>query len=195
MRDQELLKIIGKRMRESRELAGYSQIKAASLIGYKNSSRLNKIECATDVSSIPIQIIIKAATVYDVSADYLLGLSDDWERDSRVAQCRDISKFLMVAWDSARVKEVNAMRKMNNRLDVLCMALATYEKSSRDCEAAVRRFSELNDNFYDMPGGSLITNSVSRAADAVASASSILRRFRADSALYGDANAMQADCF
>ena len=39
-----LSKTIGARLRQARDLCGYSQMKAAELLGYSNSSRLAKIE-------------------------------------------------------------------------------------------------------------------------------------------------------
>jgi transcriptional regulator with XRE-family HTH domain len=193
--DVTLLKIIGARMRDSRELAGYSQIKAAKLLGYKNSSRLNKIECASDVSTVPVGTIIRAANTYDVSADYLLGLSDDWERDSRVAQCRDVSKFLMSAWEQARQKDLNAMRILNAKLDAICRAMAVYDESSTECRRAIARFAELNPEFEDMRGGAMIVGSMDRACGAVAHAQTLLKRVRLDAALWGDANSLQVLLF
>ena len=72
----QLIAIIGCRMREARELCGYSQAKAAELIGYKNSSKLAKIENASDTKSVPIGTLRRAAEIYNVSLDFLFGISD-----------------------------------------------------------------------------------------------------------------------
>lgn len=62
---------IGARMREARELCNMSQSAAARRLGYSNPSKLSKVEGATDTNSVPLWLIVRAASVYEVSIDYL----------------------------------------------------------------------------------------------------------------------------
>lgn len=71
--------IIAKRFVSARKIAGMSQLAAAAMLGYRNSSPLCKIEFGTAVPSP--DMIARAAILYSVSADYLMGLSDFPERD------------------------------------------------------------------------------------------------------------------
>lgn len=195
MRDSVKLKAIGERMRESRELAGYTQIKAAKLLGYRNSSRLNKIECGTDVSSISISMIEKAARLYDVSTDYLLVLSTDWEKDARLSQTRDIAKYLVDVWAHHHACDINAIRQLNNRMTVLSQAVEIYEQQQQECCLAIKRFIELNPTFEtDMRGGSRLLSAIHNAEHAIYNAKSLIRRFKADCKIAGG-NTMQLGVF
>lgn len=66
----------GKRFRECRRAAGMKQVMAAKLMGISQTSvsqyELDQREPTADV-------VIKMADVYDVSIDYLLGLTDQRE--------------------------------------------------------------------------------------------------------------------
>lgn len=74
---QELIAKFGSRARAARELAGFTQDKAAELLGYKNSSKLSKVESAKNQTCINTELAVKMARLYDVSTDYLFGLTDD----------------------------------------------------------------------------------------------------------------------
>ena len=67
------VKTIGARMRQARELCNLSQSAAAKRLGYSNSSKLSKVEGATDTNSVPLWLILRAAKVYEVSIDFLFG--------------------------------------------------------------------------------------------------------------------------
>lgn len=83
----EIVKVIGTRLREARELCNMSQSVAATRFGYANSSKLAKVENATDTNSAPVWLILRASEVYEVSVDYLLGAGGywcwDWEEAKR----------------------------------------------------------------------------------------------------------------
>lgn len=195
MRDAVRLKAIGERMRDARDIAGYSQIKAAKLLGYRNSSRLNKIECGTDVSSISVDIIIKAARLYDVSTDFLLVLSTDWERDAKLSQTRDIAKYLVDVWSSHHERDINAIRQLNNRMSVLSHSVQVYDTHVEECCVAIKRFGELNPTFEtEMRGGSRLLNAIHNAEHAVYTAKALMRRFKADCKMAGG-DTMQLEVF
>lgn len=63
----------------ARIMSGLDQRSAADKLGYKNSSPLCKIEAGD--AGVPTYMIARAAQVYGVSMDYLIGLSDYPERD------------------------------------------------------------------------------------------------------------------
>jgi len=195
MRNSLQLKAIGSRMREARELAGYSQIKAAKLLGYRNSSRLNKIENGTDVSTVSLDIIIKGATLYDVSTDFLLVLSNDWERDAKLSQSRDIASYLMQVWTTHHERDINAIRQLNNKLSTLSYAVTSYEDNVDECTKAIKRFAELNPTFEnEMRGGSRLLKAIQNSHQAVFNMKAWLRRFKADCAVAGNFD-MQVSMF
>lgn len=71
--------IVAKRFISARKIAGINQLIASAQLGYRNSSPLCKIENGDSVPSP--DMIARAAILYSVSADYLMGLSDYPERD------------------------------------------------------------------------------------------------------------------
>src|SRR5471030_1675508 len=79
-----LEKKIRERIINARNMNRLEQIAAARMLGYKNSSALSKIE--TGFAKIPKDFILRAALAYGVSCDYLMGLSDEPERDPKTAE-------------------------------------------------------------------------------------------------------------
>jgi transcriptional regulator with XRE-family HTH domain len=78
-----LKKTISKRLVAAREISGHLQSEAARAIGYVNSTQLSLVE--KGVRLPPLEIVIRASAVYGVSVDYLLGASDEPERDVHAA--------------------------------------------------------------------------------------------------------------
>jgi len=149
----EVVRTFGKRMREARELCSLSQQEAAKRLGYANSSKLAKVEGATDTVSVPFWLIPKAAQIYDVSVDFLFGFTDDWERDPIVSQQRQVGHWLFEHWERARNAEVNAIRVLCNRLATVEKAVAHAMTRSVDFKTLLDRFREINPEFDDMKMG------------------------------------------
>lgn len=173
-----VVKTIGSRMREARELCNMSQSAAAKRLGYSNPSKLSKVEGATDTNSVPLWLIVRAASVYEVSIDYLFGCSDDWEAGSRMTQERETSAWLFDTWEKARRRDMETLRKLHNKVEAMEEAIATMLAASDDTGAALERFIELNPEFEDMKAGSRLTGSIGRAADAAKNAKARMTRFR-----------------
>jgi transcriptional regulator with XRE-family HTH domain len=173
-------KIIGARMLEAREIAGLSQIVAANRMGYLNSSRLNKIEKGIDIKSISIAFIKKAALVYSVSVDFLLGLSRDWERNIKIAHGRDITNYLMDTWAKSHMNDVGAINYMQNKISSICKSVTLFFTAITDIRNALTKFRELNPDFDDMRGGASLVSSVDRGEHAIHIVKENLRRYQSD---------------
>lgn len=74
-----LRRVIGPRLFRARELSGLGQSEAAHQLGYATPAQLNQWERSQRL--IPASELIKAARLFGVSADYLLGESNDELRD------------------------------------------------------------------------------------------------------------------
>lgn len=74
--------IVGQRLQFARALAGLSTAEAAQKLGIRSPSRLSRAEHPSHPEGITPRLLADAAQAYGVSADYLLGLSEDWERDA-----------------------------------------------------------------------------------------------------------------
>lgn len=174
-----LAKSIGSRMRQAREIAGMSQSVAAQRLGYSNSSKLAKVEGGTDTNSVPLWLIIRAARLYEVSIDYLFGESDDWELSARKCQERDVSKWVFQAWEVARQRDMDVLKRLNNRLESMDGSVNSMLATSEELTAAMRRFMELNPEFEEnMRGGSRLLVSVERMSEVANGAKARMERFR-----------------
>lgn len=162
-----MVRTIGERMRQARELCNLSQSAAAKRLGYANPSKLSKVEAATDTNSVPLWLIRKAAEVYEVSVDFLFGFTDDWEVGARMTQEREVSAWLAKAWNDGRERDLIALKQFNDRLSVLREAIAIGIAMTQEANAALERFSELNPEFSeDMRGSNRLLNAVKNAAAA-----------------------------
>ncbi|MGZ8220025.1 MAG: helix-turn-helix domain-containing protein [Methylobacter sp.] len=175
-----VVKTFGQRMKEARELCNFSQKEAASLFGYSNSSKLAKIEAASDTNSIPVWIIPKAAIVYTVSVDYLFGISDDWERDPVVSQERDITRWLFDHWERAKSAEVNAIRVLHNKVLILEKAVSRTISRSKENLDTINRVREINPQYDDkIKLGSKLARLLEETAEEAFGLSYDLKRYRA----------------
>lgn len=144
-----LVKTIGERMKAARELCNMSQLEAALSLGYSNSSKLNKVENATDTVSVPFWVIRDAALLYDVSTEYLYGLSDDWETGCY----RGVTSFLQEQWDAQRARDLKALAILNTRITTALEVLPRLQAAADYAVASVEVVEQRNKKFDEMPGG------------------------------------------
>jgi len=181
MEQAAVVKAIGARMREARDLCNLSQSVAAKRLGYSNSSKLSKVENATDTNSVPLWLILRAAKVYDVSVDFLFGASDDWETGARMTQEREASAWLMDVWEKARQRDVETLKKLHDKLEAMGETVAFMLAAGEEVDAALARFIELNPGFEeDMRGSARLASAINRVAAAAQSAKSKMARFRVE---------------
>ena len=174
------VKTIGARMRQARELCNLSQSAAAKRLGYQNPSKLSKVEGATDTNSVPLWLIVRAARVYEVSVDFLFGATDDWEVGARMTQERETSAWLFDAWEKARQRDMETLKRLHDRVQTLTEAVAVMLAASEESALALARFAELNPEFEEMRAGSRLVGAVERANDAAKNAKTKMERFRMD---------------
>ena len=174
------VKTIGARMRQARELCNLSQSAAARRLGYSNPSKLSKVEGATNTNSVPLWLIVRASSVYEVSIDFLFGVTDDWELGARMTQERATSAWLFDAWEKARQRDMDVLRKLHNKVEAMEEAIALMLASTDDVGAALARFAELNPVFEDMKAGGRLVGAVERATDAAKNAKAKMTRFRVE---------------
>ena len=79
--EERLRKSIGERFKQARDLNGLQQGQAGTMMGLSGGTMLSLVEGGKRMVSV--EMLIQASRVYMVSADYLLGVSDDPERDRR----------------------------------------------------------------------------------------------------------------
>lgn len=139
----QLVVTFGQRMKAARELNGWTQLKAARLIGYVNSSKLNRIELASDTNSFPIWLPPKAAEVYQVSCDFLLGLTDAWECNHTAALQSQIAQAIQ----QSQLGQDNAIRQLYNLVSCIESAVSINLQKNTEFKDLVVRFRCINPGF------------------------------------------------
>jgi transcriptional regulator with XRE-family HTH domain len=178
-----LIRVIGARMREAREeLAGLSQQQAAGLLGYANSSKLAKIEGASDTNSVPLLAILRAAETYQVSIDFLFGVSDDWERDPAVCRERQVGRWLFEHLDQARTRDAQVFSEMRAMVEAVSSMIPSLADGAEQAKVAFERFIDLNPTFEDLIGGARLQASIQSLDEAGRQARLALRRLHLDMA-------------
>lgn len=71
--------VVGPRMNRARALSGFSQTEAATALGYRTPAQVNLWEMGRRLP--PIFEVIKAARLYGVSIDYIMGETHEPDRD------------------------------------------------------------------------------------------------------------------
>jgi transcriptional regulator with XRE-family HTH domain len=174
----QMVRTIGARMRQARELCNLSQSAAARRLGYANSSKLSKVEGATDTNSVPLWLILRAAQVYEVSVDFLFGVSEDWETGARMTQERETSSWLFETWEKARRRDMETLRRLHDRMGTLNDTVVSMLSASADVASALDRFAAINPQFEDMRAGSRLAATIERAAGAAVNAQTRLNKFK-----------------
>lgn len=173
-----LARSIGKRLKEARENAGFTQVEAAKMLGYSNSSKLAKIEGATDTNSVPLVMILRAARLYEVSIDFIFGETEDWELGAQSMIERDVSKWVFAYNEQRHAEQMNALKALMERTKIIHSSVRDMHKYALNLNAALRRFVELNPSFEDeMRGGSRLVEAVNQVLNASSAGSSRVDRF------------------
>lgn len=176
----EVVKKIGERLREARELCGISQIEAAKRMGYANSSRLARIERGSD-TSVPLWLIVKAAKVYEVSIDFLFGAADDWYSSPRMRQEREVSSWLFDAWEQQRKKDMELLKAINDRLQSVTNITGETLDQAVALDEAFNRFMGFSGRkFDDLKGSATVVKRIEDTVSKAKTAKEALDRFRTD---------------
>jgi transcriptional regulator with XRE-family HTH domain len=160
-----IVKTLGERMIRARELCGISQQRAAELLGYQNSSKLAKIEAASDTNSVPLWLIPKAAEIYGVSVDYLFGVSDDWDRDPIKSQERQIGQWLEDHWKLAQEAQDSAFKTLHTKQVELAEAVEHTKRRAKENLECVERVRQNNKAFDGLRGGAKLLRLLAETAE------------------------------
>lgn len=164
----ELVKTIGARLKASRELCNLSLSEAARRLGYSNPSKLSKVENATDTNSVPIRLIRDAARIYEVSTEYIFGLSEDFE----AGVPRGMTPHLLDQWDRMRSRDLQVLIALQKKIEAATAVIPAIHRDAQGVIDAIFRLADLNgDAFLDLHGGSILNAAAVRlkktAADAL----------------------------
>lgn len=169
-----IVRTIGERMRQAREMCNLSQSEAARQFGYANPSKLSKVEAAIDTNSVPLWLIRRAAEVYEVSVDFLFGLSEDWETGAP----RGTQAWLLDAWNKMRLRDIGLLDRVHSEAATVACTTSNVLDAVRGVGDALTVYRERNPGFDDSAASSLLVSRISRLEMAAKRAEAGLKRFQ-----------------
>ncbi|MDF0605391.1 helix-turn-helix domain-containing protein [Neisseriaceae bacterium TC5R-5] len=176
MEQAEVARIIGRQLRAARELCNLSATEAARRLGYTNASGLVKIELAKEGYAVPLSLIVQAAKYYEVSIDYLFGLTTDWDTGSRMTRERATSAWLFETWQKQHQHDMDVLKLLHDKFQFIEQAAVTMVEATRQIQFALESFAELHPEFHEMRCSRLVAN-IHHAVDAAQSIGCQLKRF------------------
>lgn len=165
LRNRKLAVLIGSRIVAARELSGLQQLEFSRAIGHKTPAQPSMWESGRRL--VPLADVPTVARVLGVSADFLLGLSDEPDRDPAVARRSLLTQHLRDQVEVFAGHMADAALESGVEIEG---ALRSTKLLSRchDLQCAVDRFKAANaDCFDDLPAGALLLRSVRELAEAV----------------------------
>lgn len=169
-----LVRLFGAKMREAREeLCNLSQSEAAKRLGYANPSKLSKIEWASDTNSVPLWLIVRAAQLYEVSLDWLFGLSEDFE----IGTPRAAQPWLLDAWQKLRERDLASLEHLHREIAAVAEHISTLSSCAAEVADALSRLRERVPDFDEKMPASRLVGRVEQLQCRARAADGALRRF------------------
>lgn len=145
--------------RRAREWNGWDQREAAHRMGYANSTQLSLIEAGK--RNTPLTVICVASTVYGVSADYLLGYSDDADRNSKIAERQAMLRHVESLLGEHAIQIAD---KVTTYVSAATEPMALTHRMLAVSTGAIesfRKFQVLNDQTWqDLRGGAMLLKKI-----------------------------------
>lgn len=159
--------VLGQRLQLAREINGMDGATVARMIGHANGTQLSLWERGARMP--PLLPIVMLSAIYDVPTDYLLCLTAESDRDTRVAARMQVAKSVLSRVDAAVNSivdavyvEIQAAQPIREGWEAMLPALVELTE-------ATARFRELNaESFIDMRGGARLVAAIEGIADVVA---------------------------
>lgn len=169
---------VGERLKIARELCSMSLAEAASRLGFSTQASLSKLETAKHVATIPLYLLADAARVYEVSTDYLLGITDELRQQARVQTSQDVTRWLHTSMERARRQELEMLNLVHEEVTVALVGLRDVTLLVQEADAAVNRFREINPRFEGMKGGATVLRRMSDAMLGVSRTAAAVTKFK-----------------
>lgn len=150
----ELRRTVAERLLKAREMNGWTQTEAATRFGYSTPAQLSQWEQRKRMP--PLHMLIRACDVYRVSLDYIMGLSEEPDRDPQTAERLMILRVAQESMTDMSHQLCNLVMEQTKRGGPTMMAAHAYITEGERLAQAFKRFVELNPEFEDMRGGNTL---------------------------------------
>lgn len=170
-----IVKIVGERMAEARQLCKLPRHMAADRLGVSDQS-LDRIESGIDIETIPLKVIRQASLVYDVSVDFLLCFSDDWEIDPKTRQDREFAAYIHA--EQVKLFSLWAAKqlRLERQVEVMAAAVGVLPAAIEAVNEALAAFKRMNPEFDKLAAGSMLQYRIQRANEKAQEARCALMR-------------------
>lgn len=173
----EAVKRLGERLKQARDLNGWTLREAAKRFGYANYAVLSRIENARHITTIPMYFVPVAAKVYNVSTDWLHGLIEDWDVNPRARLDKVTTDWLFHYMDQARIQDMAKVRLLHEHLGEVSKGLQANCQSIAAVSDALAAFRHYNPEFVDMRCGATVVRRLEEADESARAVDSRLRRY------------------
>jgi transcriptional regulator with XRE-family HTH domain len=173
--DAETEKLMRERLIVARNLNSLDQKEAAAKLGYKNSSQLSKVESGD--APLPKSLLRKASLAYGVSADWLLGLSSEPEREPEIAGQMAVMRAVHAGIVEHTQNVTAVMLRLASDQLPLESRLRTLLDSARRATQSFEKVCRLNSTFNDdIRGGATLQHDIDELLEAMVSVDQFLSR-------------------
>jgi len=173
--DAETEKVMRERLVVARNLNSLDQKEAAAKLGFKNSSQLSKVE--SGAAPLPKSLLRKASLAYGVSSDWLLGLSNEPERDPQIAGQMAVMRAVHAGIVEHTQNVTAVMLRLANDQLPLEGQLRTLIDATRRATQSFEKVCRLNSTFQDdIRGGASLQHDIDDLVDVLVGIDKFLAR-------------------
>jgi transcriptional regulator with XRE-family HTH domain len=173
--DAETEKLMRERLIVARNLNSLDQKEAAAKLGYKNSSQLSKVESGD--APLPKSLLRKASLAYGVSSDWLLGLSNEPERDPQIAGQMAVMRAVHAGVMEHTQNVTAVMLRLASDQLPLESQLRLLLDATRRAAQSFEKVCRLNSTFHDdIRGGATLQHDIDEMIEVTVSVDQFLAR-------------------
>lgn len=173
--DAETEKLMRERLIVARNLNSLDQKEAAAKLGYKNSSQLSKVESGD--APLPKSLLRKASLAYGVSSDWILGLSNEPERDPQIAGQMAVMRAVHAGVMEHTQNVTAVMLRLASDQLPLESQLRLLLDATRRAAQSFEKVCRLNSTFHDdIRGGATLQHDIDEMIEVTVSVDQFLAR-------------------
>jgi hypothetical protein len=120
---------------------------------------------------------VRAAEIYDVSIDYLFGVTDDFEVGNRLCAERKMTQWLVKSWGIQHARDMRAIENLYEKVSLFMDITAQMLPLVQEAHDSLQRMRHLNPEFDDIKAGAKALASSQRAAVAALYSQRLINKF------------------
>lgn len=165
-----------KRLKAARESCGYSVDFVCEQYKGLSTAHLRKVEGGHKPPTM--QLLIRLASLYNVSTDYLLGIRSEPDTSLRTASERVASVWVMDQWRQHEMAAAAAIENVAAKLSGYLESATHMTMAAEDVGRAFDEFITHNPEFDDMRGGARLVSRLTFLRNCAIQARSNIKRVR-----------------